>query len=176
MQSGQVSPTTSTPKPDNKPIGSANTVAYMDDKGDSFWMVKEADKKVAPVHTVSAEPDPILYALDDLEVPPTDFDSLKEPFWGDDSEDWSGTEGGEWDLKEGAEAAITPTTCENNCSEPSAQLEGEKTMRLTIGSEQHATPTTPTTLCEATPAGPTPIQSTMPRHESLPVSAPLQPQ
>jgi gag-polypeptide of LTR copia-type/Zinc knuckle len=33
MQSGQASPTTSTPKPDNKPIGLANTIAYMDDEG-----------------------------------------------------------------------------------------------------------------------------------------------
>jgi hypothetical protein len=183
MQLGQVSPTTSTPKPDNKPIGSANTVAYMDNKGDGFWMVEEADKEVAPAHTVSMEPDPILHAPDNLEVPPANFDSLEEPFWGDDSKDWLGVEGGEWDLeevankdKEGAEAAITPAACENNCSKPSAQLEGEKTMRLTIGSEQHAALTTPTTLHEATPAGPTPIQSTTPGHESLPASTLLQPQ
>jgi hypothetical protein len=148
----------------------------MDDKGDGFWMVKEADKEVALAHIVSAEPDPILHAPDNLEVPPADLDSLEEPFWGDDSEDWLGAEGGEWDLKEvantneeGAEVALTPAQ-ENICSEPSAQLKGEKTMRLTIGSKQRAAPTTPTTLHKATPAGPTPTQSMMPRHESPPAS------
>jgi Zinc knuckle len=99
-QSGQASLTTSTPKPNNKPVGLANTVAYMDNEGDGFWMVKEADKEVAPAHIVSVEPDPILHAPDDLEDPPANFDSLEEPYWGDDSEDWSGAEGGEWDLKE----------------------------------------------------------------------------
>jgi gag-polypeptide of LTR copia-type/Zinc knuckle len=179
-QSGQASPTTSTPKPDNKSVGSANTVAYMDNEGDGFWMVEEANEEVAPVHTVSVEPDLILYAPDDLEVPPADLDSLEEPFWGDDSEDWSGAEGGEWDLeevanmnKEGAEVAITPTARENICSEPSAQLEGEETKSLTVRSEQPAAQSTPTTSCIATPSVTNP--SMAPGHESLPTSAPLQP-
>jgi Zinc knuckle len=179
-QSGQASPTTSTPKPDNKPVGLANTVAYMDNEGDGFWMVEVADEEVAPVHIVSAEPDLILYTPDDFEDPPANFDSLEEPFWGDNSEKWPGMEGGKWDLKEvadtdeeGAKVVSTPT-CENNCSEPSAQLKGEKMKELTFGSEQPVAPTTPTTSHKATPAGPTPMQSTMPRHESLPTSALLQ--
>jgi hypothetical protein len=131
MQLGQASPTTSTPKPDNKPVGLANTVAYMDDKGDGFWMVKVADKEVAPAHVVSTELDLILYAPDDFGVPPADLDSLKEPFWGDNSEDWSGVEGGEWDLEEVAEVASTPA-CENNCSKLSVQLKGEKMKELTF--------------------------------------------
>ena len=91
-------------------------------------------------------------------------------------------EGDEWDLEEvadtneeGAEAAITPTVEEIICSEPSVQLEGEKTKRLTIGSEQPAALDTPTTSHLATPASLTLMQSMAPGHKSLPASVLLQP-
>jgi hypothetical protein len=97
----------------------------------------------------------------------------EELFWGDNPASWLGMEGDKWDLeevadtdKEGAKAAITPAVEEIICSEPSAQLEGEKMKRLTIGSEQPATLDTPTTSCLATPAGPTLTHSMVPRHKS----------
>jgi hypothetical protein len=172
----------STPKPKTRPVGSANTVSFMDNEGDGFWMVKETDEKVTPVHVVSAELDPILHAPDDFEDPPTDFDAPKELFWGDDPASWLGMEGDEWDLEEvadtdeeGAEVAITPDVEEIICSEPSAQLEGEKTKSLTVESEQPAAPDTPTTSHLATPASLTLMQSMVPGHESPPASAPPQP-
>jgi hypothetical protein len=128
------------------------------------------------VHIVSVEPDPILYAPDDFEGPPADFDTPKELFWGDNPPSWLGVEGDKWDLEEVAKAAITPAIEETICSKLSAQLEGEKTERLTIGNEQPATLDTLTTSRLATPAGLTLMHSMAPRHKSLPASAPLQPQ
>src|SRR6266849_9537467 len=52
-------------KPENKPMGSVNAITMHDYKGDGFWMVK--DKAVDPVPNVSAEPDPLLDALDEIE-------------------------------------------------------------------------------------------------------------
>jgi hypothetical protein len=172
----------STPKPETRPVGLANTVSFMDNEGDGFWMVEEMAEEVAPAHIVSTEPDPILHALDNFEGPPANFDAPKELFWGDDPASWLGAEGDEWDLEEvadtdeeGAEAAITPTVEEIICSEPSAQLEGEKTKSLTVESEQRAARDTPTTSRLATFAGLTLMQSTAPGHESPPTSAPPQP-
>jgi hypothetical protein len=144
-------------------------------------MIEAASKEVAPAHIVSAELDPILYGAGDFEDPPTDLDTPDEIFWGDDAGNWFGEEGDEWGLKEaantdkeGARVALMPTVEENTCSKPSTQLEGEETGRLTVGSEQRAAPSTPTTSHEATPAGQTLLHSMAPGHESLPASAPLQ--
>ena len=55
----------SAPKPENKPVGSANAVVPYDFDGDGFWMAEEeaTDKDLARI--VSAEPDPLLGILDD---------------------------------------------------------------------------------------------------------------
>jgi hypothetical protein len=144
-------------------------------------MIEAASEEVAPAHVVSAEPDPILYGAGNFEDPPADLDAPDEIFWRDDAGNWFGEEGDEWGLKEaanteeeGARVALTPTVKENTCSEPSAQLEGEETERLTIGSEQRAALSTPTTSREATPAGQTLLHSMAPGHESPPASTPLQ--
>jgi hypothetical protein len=63
-QSAQASSTSS--KPENKPVGSANVV--YDIEGDGFWMATE--EAVDRTHLASAEPDPLLSALDDTEVAP----------------------------------------------------------------------------------------------------------
>ena len=52
-------------KPENKLMGSANAITVHDYEGDGFWMVK--DKAVDPAPNVSAEPDPLLDALDEIE-------------------------------------------------------------------------------------------------------------
>ena len=55
----------STPKPKNKPVGSANAVVPYDFNGDGFWMAKEeaTDKDLACI--ISTEPDPLLDVPDD---------------------------------------------------------------------------------------------------------------
>ena len=57
--------TTST-KPENKPVGSANVVVEHDFEGDGFWMAVEEDL-VAPALNFGADPDPCLGDPDDLE-------------------------------------------------------------------------------------------------------------
>jgi zinc knuckle protein len=58
----------SSSKPENKPVGSANTAVVHDFDGNGFWMVEEAAVNLAPL--IIAEPDPLLGALDDPEVVP----------------------------------------------------------------------------------------------------------
>jgi transposase InsO family protein len=55
-------------KPDNKPVGSANAITVHDEEGDGFWMVE--DEAVVPAPNVSAEPDPLLGAPDEIEDAP----------------------------------------------------------------------------------------------------------
>jgi hypothetical protein len=55
-----------TTKPENKPVGSAN-VAY-NFKGDGFWMATE--EAVDRTNLVSAKPDPMQGAADDIEDAP----------------------------------------------------------------------------------------------------------
>ena len=49
-------------------MGSANAVTAHDFEGDGFWMAEEAVVNPAPI--VSAEPDPLLGALDGIEDAP----------------------------------------------------------------------------------------------------------
>jgi Pol polyprotein/LTR polyprotein gag-polypeptide-like protein len=56
----------SSSKPENKPVGSANTAIVHDFNGNGFWMVEEAAINLAPL--IIAEPDPLLGALNDPEV------------------------------------------------------------------------------------------------------------
>jgi hypothetical protein len=57
-----------TPKPENKPVGSANAITVNEYEGDGFWMAE--DEAVVPAPNVSAEPDPMLGAPDDIEDAP----------------------------------------------------------------------------------------------------------
>jgi LTR polyprotein gag-polypeptide-like protein/zinc knuckle protein len=57
---------TSSFKPENKPVGSANTAVVHDFDGDGFWMVKEAAINLTPL--IIAELDPLLGTLDDPKV------------------------------------------------------------------------------------------------------------
>ena len=60
-QTAQASSTT--PKPENKPVGSANVIYDFD--GDGFWMASE--EIVDCMHLVSTEPDPMLGATEEAE-------------------------------------------------------------------------------------------------------------
>ena len=55
----------STPKPENKPVGSANAVVPYDFDGDRFWLAKEEATDEDLTCIISAEPDPLLGVLDD---------------------------------------------------------------------------------------------------------------
>jgi Pol polyprotein/zinc knuckle protein len=57
---------TSSSKPENKPVGSANAAVIHNFDGDGFWMVEEAAADLAPL--IIAEPDPLLGTPDDSEV------------------------------------------------------------------------------------------------------------
>ena len=59
-----------TTKPENKPMGSANTVNAKDNEGDRFWM---ADKEMGPTHTESTVSDPPLRADSDDDLESTDI-------------------------------------------------------------------------------------------------------
>src|SRR5258708_33661005 len=59
---------TSSSKPENKPVGSANAAVIHDFEGDGFWMVEETAVDLAPL--AIAEPDPLLGALDNPKVMP----------------------------------------------------------------------------------------------------------
>src|SRR5258708_3686011 len=59
---------TSSSKPENKPVGSANATVIHDFEGDGFWMVEETAIDLAPL--AIAEPDPLLGALDNPEAAP----------------------------------------------------------------------------------------------------------
>jgi hypothetical protein len=63
-QAAQASNTST--KPENKPVGSANVI--YDFEGDGFWMATE--EATDRTHLVSAEPDPMLGAMDDIENAP----------------------------------------------------------------------------------------------------------
>jgi hypothetical protein len=56
--------TAQAPKPENKPVGSANLVTTHDFEGDRFWMAKEEAVDLVP--TVSTEPDPLLGAPNNI--------------------------------------------------------------------------------------------------------------
>jgi gag-polypeptide of LTR copia-type/Zinc knuckle len=120
-QLGQASSST-TPKPNNKLVGSANAVVYGNDEGDGFWMVEEMEEEVAPAHVVSTELDPLLYDPDDFEAPSAELDSPEVFFSWNGPEDWLDKEGEDWDLEEaedseleeGANAVITPIENDNS--------------------------------------------------------------
>ena len=50
----------SAPKPENKPIGSANVIIPYDFNGNRFWMAKEESVDEDLMYNVSTEPDPLL--------------------------------------------------------------------------------------------------------------------
>ena len=57
----------STPKPENKPVGSVNIVVAPDFEGDSFWMAKEETLDNDLTHIVGTEPDPLLGTSDNAD-------------------------------------------------------------------------------------------------------------
>ena len=57
--------TTSSAKPENKPVGLVNAVIEHDFEGDRFWMAEE--EEVAPALNIGADPDPCLGDPDDLD-------------------------------------------------------------------------------------------------------------
>jgi hypothetical protein len=71
-------------KPENKPVGSANAITAVDDfEGDGFWMVEEA---VVPAPTVNAKPNPMLGAPDLIDN--ASHQEGEEPFLNE--EEWFG--------------------------------------------------------------------------------------
>ena len=75
---------TTTPKPENKPVGSANVVYDFD--GDGFWMVNEEEADLAPIK--STELDPLLGDPDDVEVAPQSEGEEDDP--DPDEKEWAG--------------------------------------------------------------------------------------
>jgi hypothetical protein len=67
----QKSGSTPPAKSENKPTGSANTVAKYDFEGEGFWTIMK--EEVAPALTFGADPDPILGDPDDLGAGPQNF-------------------------------------------------------------------------------------------------------
>ena len=55
----------STPKPENKPVGSVNAIIPYDFDGDGFWMAKEEATDEDLMCIISAKPDPLLGIPDD---------------------------------------------------------------------------------------------------------------
>ena len=55
----------STPKPENKPVSSANAVIPYNFDGDGFWMAEEEAIDEDLVHIISAKLDPLLGIPDD---------------------------------------------------------------------------------------------------------------
>jgi hypothetical protein len=106
-QAAQGSTSTSTSKPKNKPVGSANTMTIDDSDGDSFWLIEEVNTHAHIDYTV---PDP---ELSDLESDIDDEASCTELAGVEDDQafDWFGSddqlvsEGEDWDTKEEANAA-----------------------------------------------------------------------
>jgi hypothetical protein len=68
---------------ENKPAGSANTVAEHNFEGDGFWTVVE--EEVPPVLTLGVDPDPILGDPDNIWEGPQD---LEPRFTWDVPDDW----------------------------------------------------------------------------------------
>ena len=54
----------SAPKPENKPVGSANAIITHDLEGDGFWMAKEVAADADLMHLVGTELDPMLGIVD----------------------------------------------------------------------------------------------------------------
>ena len=99
--------TTSSAKPENKPVGSANAIIEHNFEGDGFWMAEE--EEVAPALNIGADPDPCLGDLDDL-----DGDAPNElNFTWDGPEDWLMEDMSETEGEELAGAVITPSEEDN---------------------------------------------------------------
>jgi hypothetical protein len=98
-QSGTTPPT----KSENKPAGSANTVAEHDYEGDGFWTVVE--EEVAPTLTFGVDPDPCISDLDEICVGPQD---LEWTFTWDGLDNWLCDEAAEIEKEELDCAAVTP--------------------------------------------------------------------
>jgi len=100
-QSGQAAQASSSTKPENKPVGSANVVTIDNDSEDGgFWAVEEEE-----VHARYAEPDPLMGDSDfnnDLEDFSAKLEGIKPCL------DWPDIEGEDWYCNDTAMAAITP--------------------------------------------------------------------
>jgi len=101
-QSGQAAQASLSSKPENKPVGSANTVTVDEDDSDNrgFWAVEEEE-----VHMRFVEPDSL---LDDSDSDDEDEDFRAELGVSDDRLDWPDIEGEEWYFEDTAAAVITP--------------------------------------------------------------------
>ena len=100
---------TTTPKTENKPVGSANAVTGYDSEGDGFWMVVESEDRAQPI---GADPDPLLQEGEENAMP--DAGTATAFVWGDPF-DWD-CEGdlGDWPSEEGDMAAATITAADAN--------------------------------------------------------------
>ena len=101
-QVAQAAQASSSSKPDNKPVGSANTVTINDDDADDmgFWAVEEAD-----VHARYIEPDSL---MDDSDSDDETEDFRAELEGSNEHLDWPDNEGEDWHTKDTAAAVITP--------------------------------------------------------------------
>jgi len=101
-QSGQAAQASSSSKPENKPVGSANTVTVNKDDSDDrgFWAVEKEE-----VHMRFVEPDSL---MDDSDSDDEDEDFRAKLGVSDDHLDWPDIEGEEWYFEDTAVAVITP--------------------------------------------------------------------
>ena len=101
-QGGQAAQASSSSKPENKPVGSANTVTIdeydSDDRG--FWAVEEVE-----IHACHAEADP---RIDDSDSDDEDEDLRAELEGSDVGLDWPDNEGEDWHTEDTAAAVISP--------------------------------------------------------------------
>jgi hypothetical protein len=106
-QAAQGSTSTSTSKPENKPVGSANTMTIDNLDGDGFWLVKEVDTHMHINYTMP-DPEP-----SNMESDVNDKASCAKLVGAKDEQalDWFGSddqlvsERGDWDTKEEANMA-----------------------------------------------------------------------
>jgi len=102
-QSGQTTQASTSTKPENKPVGSANVFEDDDSDDDGFCMAED----VARVYPYCAEPDPLGKSEDKSDGDINEWEAFRAETWGAEDEDdleWAGLEGPL--VKEGEETDV----------------------------------------------------------------------
>jgi len=102
-QSGQTTQASTSTKPKNKPVGSAN--AFEDDSDDDGFFM--ADEDAACAYPYCAEPDPLGESKDESDNDVDEWEAFRAETWGvedEDDLDWAGLEGPL--VKEGEETDV----------------------------------------------------------------------
>jgi len=103
-QSGQTTQASTSTKPENKPVGSANVFEDDDSDDDGFCM---AEEDVARAYPYCAEPDPLGESEDESDDDVDEWEAFRAETWGAEDEDdldWAGLEGPL--VKEGEETDV----------------------------------------------------------------------